>query len=188
MSLSRFPWKHGPWGNHSHADVPFQQQRVTARSFCALLCLILKLSVYSVILNFMLFDLWSAYPHLLSIKTRATTAIRSQENCAKIFRHVGISSPMGEKSQGESGEYKVLFLPLAYHTVLSMTGVNKQVPQGIYKSTKVHSGIYSSTNIRNKDLGCLFNTRSPFSRRYSCKRTLKKLAEQLCYWKAPRIR
>lgn len=43
-------------------------------------------------------------PSSISQDKRDHTAIGSQQNCAKIFQHAGISSPAGEKSQEESGE------------------------------------------------------------------------------------
>lgn len=48
-------------GNHRHADVPFQQQKVSAVSFYALLCLILELLLYSAVLYLIQFALGSAH-------------------------------------------------------------------------------------------------------------------------------
>ncbi len=148
MSISRFPWKHALGGNHTHADVPFQQQRVTTRSLRALLCSILELRMYSVTLNVIKFDLWSVHPSYLA---------RQESHSGRISKSVGLCErfwscrdfSLTRKRQPGKTQRVENPLPstgLPHHP--DMTGVNKQAPHSIYTFPNdiQRPGIYTSTN------------------------------------------
>lgn len=95
---------------------------------------------------------------LLSIRIRATTVLRSQSHSAgfDLLIHWGTG-------WGWRGTRKKTSL---FHTIHSMTGVNKQALRQINSSVDVYSRICQSPSTRNKDLGCLHSTWSPAFQRY----------------------
>lgn len=153
--MSRFPWKHTLWGNHTHADVPFS----TTESPCRIILCSFVFDIRSIyVLNVKQFVLRPSYQ---SKQENLSDSISKRCRIVeKILIMQGFPLPWGRKPGGKQG----------VESPLPTTGLphqpphdrcHKEAPQCIHTSPDA----YPSINMRHKDLSCLFDTTGPVSRR-----------------------